>query len=296
MALKQSILLFITASIWGSGFIAQSIGMNYVEPFTFTFFRTMIGAIFLIPIILLFKKIFNKPSFANTNKSTLLKGSLFCGILLFAAESFQQYGLVDTEAGKTGFITSMYIIFVPIINRFLGKKLSKNIILAIILSIVGLYLLCIKQDLTIQSSDILILICAVIFSLHIIVISIYVDKVDGLLLSCGQFFIASFIAFFAMIIFDNLNFNNIILASKVMIYAGIMSNGVAYTLQIIGQRGINPTIATLILSLESVMAVILGYIFLNEQLSSKEIIGAILMFSAVIIAQINFKFRGKYVK
>lgn len=286
--LRQSLLLLITAIIWGSGFVAQSIGMNYVSPFTFTFFRTLVGAIFLLPIIYLFfyYKKSNRNKLARTNKKDLFIGSIACGSFLLLGESLQQFGLVSTDAGKAGFITSMYIIFVPIFSLFIGKKLNAFIIIGIVLSLIGLYLLCIKNDFTIEKGDIYIFACAIAFSLHILVIAVFVEKVDGLLLSCGQFFAASFFAFFFMIFFGDPNLASIKLAIPAILYVGIMSNGIAYTLQVIGQRGINPTIATLILSLESVMAVIFGMIFLHENLSNKELLGCILMFIAVVIAQL----------
>lgn len=285
---RQSLLLFITAVIWGSGFVAQSIGMDYVSPFTFTFFRTLVGAIFLLPIIYYFfyHKKNNTSKIKQTNKKDLIIGSISCGIFLLLGESLQQFGLVSTDAGKAGFITSMYIIFVPVFSLFIGKRLNAFIIIGIVLSLVGLYLLCIKNDLTIESGDIYIFLCAIAFSFHILVISVFVEKVDGLLLSCGQFFSASFFAFFFMWFFGNPSLETIKLAMPAILYVGIMSNGIAYTLQVIGQRGINPTIATLILSLESVMAVVFGMLFLNESLTNKELIGCILMFIAVIIAQL----------
>lgn len=290
--LRQSFLLFLTASIWGSAFIAQSLGMNHVSPFTFTFVRTFIGALFLLPLISILKTLYkNKVKEKTYTKKDLLLGSLCCGLCLITGESFQQFGLLTTDAGKAGFITSMYIIFVPIISIFLGKRVNRFIWIGVILSAVGLYLLCIKQDLSIEKGDFLIFICAIAFAIHILVIDHFVKKVDAVALSCGQFFMASIIGLILMLIFDRnqLTYDNFLAALPAMAYAGIMSNGIAYTLQIVGQRGLNPTIATLIMSLESVMAVIFGVIFLHESLMQKEIIGCVLMFSAVIIAQCPFK-------
>lgn len=290
--LRQSFLLFLTASIWGSAFIAQSLGMDHVSPFTFTFVRTLIGALFLLPLISILKALYkNKIKEKTYGKKDLLLGSLCCGSCLIAGESFQQFGLLTTDAGKAGFITSMYIIFVPIISIFLGKKINRFIWIGVILSAVGLYLLCIKQDLSIEKGDFLIFICAIAFAIHILVIDHFVKKVDAVALSCGQFFMASIMGLILMLIFDrqDLNYDDFLKALPAMAYAGIMSNGIAYTLQIVGQRGLNPTIATLIMSLESVMAVIFGVIFLHESLMQKEIIGCVLMFSAVIIAQCPFK-------
>ena len=290
--LRQSFLLFITASIWGSAFIAQSLGMDHVSPFTFTFVRTLIGALFLLPLIPILKALYkNKVKEKSYNKKDLLLGSLCCGLCLITGESFQQFGLLTTDAGKAGFITSMYIIFVPIVSIFLGKKINRFIWIGVILSAIGLYMLCIKQDLSIERGDFLIFLCAIAFAIHILVIDHYVKKVDAVALSCGQFFMASIMGLILLLIFDrqDLSYDDFIAALPAMAYAGIMSNGIAYTLQIVGQRGLNPTIATLIMSLESVMAVIFGVIFLQESLMQKEIIGCVLMFSAVIIAQCPFK-------
>lgn len=295
--LRQSFLLFLTATIWGSGFVAQSIGMDHVTPFTYTFFRTFIGAIVLLPVIYWLhqrkrsdQKQSERPA-PHYQRQDLIIGSICCGICLVGGESFQQFGLVTTDAGKAGFITSLYIVFVPIFGLFLGKKLNRFIILGVLLSLFGFYLLCIKQSFTIEQGDVLILICAVVFCFHILTIDHFVAKCDGVLLSCGQFFAASAIALVLMLIFDYDVFSwaDVRAAALALLWSGVMSNGVAYTLQVIGQRGMNPTIATLILSLESVMAVVFGTLLLHESLTLREGIGCILILTAVIIAQLNPK-------
>ena len=293
--LRQSLLLFLTATIWGSGFVAQSIGMDHVTPFTYTFFRTFIGALVLLPVIYFLKQRQAKKAKSDSSSSysrrDLIVGSLCCGLCLVGGESFQQFGLVTTDAGKAGFITSLYIVFVPIFGLFLGKKLNRFIVLGVLLSLFGFYLLCIKQSFTIERGDFLILICAVVFCFHILTIDHFVAKCDGVLLSCGQFFAASAIALVLMLVFDYDVFSwaNVWAASLALLWSGVMSNGVAYTLQVIGQRGMNPTIATLILSLESVMAVVFGTLLLHESLTLREGIGCILILIAVIIAQLNPK-------
>lgn len=312
--LRQSFLLFLTATIWGSGFVAQSVGMDHVTPFTFTFFRTLLGSIVLLPLVywihcrnraqcaaavaqapLTDSKVNVTPAHSlpvqRNDKRDLFWGSLFCGLFLVGGESFQQFGLVTTDASKAGFITSMYIIFVPLIGLFIGKKLNAQIVIGVVLSVVGLYLLCIKDSFTLEQGDILILICAVVFAFHILCIDYYVQKCDGVYLSCGQFFAASVTAFILMLIFDYdvFSWEHIYDASVAILWAGIMSNGIAYTLQVVGQRGMNPTIATLILSLESVMAVVFGTLLLDEKLSPREGIGCFLILSAVLIAQISPK-------
>lgn len=287
--LRQSLLLFITASIWGSGFIGQSIGMDHVDPFTFTFFRTLIGGLVLLPVIYLMGKRQKAVTGTapKTDRRALLMGSVCCGACLIAAESFQQFGLkFNTDAGKAGFITSMYIIFVPLISVMLGKKLRRAVIVALVLSVTGLYLLCIKDELKFELGDTMVLICALIFAVHILVIARFVDKVDGVQLSCGQFFVASAIGLVLMLLHDDLSLEGLKGAAPAILYVGIMSNGVAYTLQIVGQRGMNPTVATIILSLESVMAVIFGSLCLDEVMSLRELIGCAIMLCAVIIAQL----------
>ena len=314
--LRQSFLLFLTATIWGSGFVAQSIGMDHVTPFTYTFFRTLLGALFLVPIILFMRaraaknaayqdqaapqnQATSDPSEASAAPTALMQtpksrrdlfwGSCWCGLFLVGGESFQQFGLVSTDAGKAGFITSMYIIFVPLVGLILGKKINVNIVIGVFLSLVGLYLLCIKGSFTLEQGDLLIFICAIVFSFHILCIDHFVHKCDGVALSCGQFFAASILALVLMLIFDHDVFAwaDVYAALGALLWSGIMSNGIAYTLQVVGQRGMNPTIATLILSLESVMAVIFGVLLLNENLSFREGLGCFLILTAVIVAQVS---------
>lgn len=302
--LRQSFLLFLTATIWGSGFVAQSVGMDHVTPFTYTFFRTFLGAVVLLPIVFLVHRRLKKQAQQiaageiparregpfNTPKD-LFWGSICCGACLVAAESFQQFGLVTTDAGKAGFLTSMYIVIVPILGLFIGKKLNANIVVGVVLSLVGLYLLCIKAggSFSLERGDALILICAVVFSFHILTIDYFVRRCDGVYLSCGQFFAASLIAFILMVVVDGdvFSWDNVFAAGLAILWSGIMSNGVAYTLQVVGQRGMHPTIATLIMSLESVMAVVFGSLLLDESMTSREGIGCALLLAAVLIAQIS---------
>lgn len=307
--LRQSILLFLTATIWGSGFVAQSVGMDHVTPFTYTFFRTFLGALFLVPFVYLIHQRHKRRAakeagagsvsaptqlqraYTKDGRKDLLLGSFCCGLCLVGGESFQQFGLVSTDAGKAGFITSMYIIFVPILGLFFGKKLNARIVTGVVLSVVGLYLLCIKDGFTIERGDFLIFIGAIVFSFHIMTIDHFVQKCDGVYLSCGQFFAASLIALILMLIcdYDVFSWDDVMAAGVAILWSGIMSNGVAYTLQVVGQRGMHPTIATVILSLESVMAVIFGVLLLGETLTMREFLGCVLILAAVLIAQINLK-------
>ena len=295
--LRQYFLLFLTATIWGSGFIGQKLGMNYVSPYTFAFMRTFIGALFLVPFIyFIIRKAKRKNKPLRFTKGKFLIGSLACGFYLILSESLQQFGLVTTDVNKTSFLTSLYMIFTPIIGVFLGQKLEFKVIVAVILSTFGLYLFCMKGDFSLEQGDLLVLLCALGFSLHILVIAYFVKFIDGVILSCGQFFCASLLGLIMMLLDGVPDVSNLTLAIPAILYCGIMSNGIAYTLQIVGQRGINPSIASLIMSLESVMGAIFGVLLLNETMSSREILGASLMFIAIILTQISFssfkKLRG----
>lgn len=289
--LRQYFILLLTATIWGTGFIGQKLGMDHISPFAFTFLRTFIGGLFLIPVILVLKnmKYKNKPMLRPSKPRKFIVGSIACGICLITAESFQQFGLVYTDVNKASFVTALYIIFVPFIGLALGSKIQPKIIVALLVSVVGLYLLCMKGSFILQMGDFLVLIGAMCFAFHIMVISHYVNYVDGVLLSCGQFFVASFLGLIMMLITGVPSYEAFMLAAPAFIYTGIMSNGIAYTLQVIGQRGINSSIASLIMSLESVMGAIFAVLLLDESMSTKEVIGAILMFVAVIIAQLPSK-------
>lgn len=291
--LRQYCLLFLTAAIWGSGFIAQKLGVSHVSPFTFTFLRTFIGGLCLIPVIAALKLLNSKKIQTEKNKKAsgrdLFTGSLLCGFFLIVSESFQQFGLLYTDVNKASFITSLYMVFVPIIGIFAGHRLTVKLCISVILSSFGLYLFCMHGSLSLEYGDLLVLCCAIGFALHILVISYFINKVDGVMLSCGQFFVASFFGFI-MMLFEGLpNVHDLYLAAPAFIYAGVMSNGIAYTLQIVGQRGVNPTIASLILSLESVNGAIFGVLLLNENMSAREISGASLMFAAIILTQLKFR-------
>lgn len=292
--LKQSLFLLITASIWGSSFVAQSIGNQYVEPLTYVFFRTIIGAMVLTPIVLLLHKIKAHKSTEVREKialKPLIIGSWVCGLFLYLGECLQQYGLLTTDAGKAGFLTSMYIVFVPLLGLAFGKKLNVSIVIGVMLSLVGLYLLCIKESFTLQMGDLLVLSCAVVFAIHILFIDRYLKFCDGLMLACGQYITGAIMGFIVMMIVDGdvFSWSKVWDASLALLWSGVMGNGIAYTFQILGQRGLHPSIATLILSTESVLAVIFGMIILDETLTLKESIGCATILCAVIIAQLNFK-------
>ena len=289
--IKGNIILMLTAFIWGTAFVAQSVGMDYVGPFTFITSRYIIGGIFLIPCIFLLDKI-NKNSNKNKNninKKTLYIGGCLCGIVLFIASSFQQIGIQYTTVGKSGFITALYIIIVPVLGLLFKKKVQKRVWFSVVIALIGLYSLCIKENFEISRGDFLILMCAVCFSIHILVIDKFSPLVDGVRMSCIQFFVAGILGIITMFIFENPELANLIQAYSPILYAGVMSSGVAYTLQIIGQKYTSPVMATLIMSLESVFAALSGWLILGEILSVKELIGCVLVFAGIIIAQLPDK-------
>ena len=293
--LRQSLLLLLTATIWGLSFVAQSVGMDHVGPFTFTASRMALGTLVLLPWVFLARRRLsrNRPdTYAGRTspayRNRLLLGGFLCGLCLFAGESLQQFGLVhDTEVGKAGFITALYIVIVPILGFFLGKRVSKLVLVAVALSLVGLWYLCVPPEgFSIELGDFFIFLCAFVFSLHILVISHFVTRVDGVELAVTQFAFGSVIAGLMMFLFETPTVEGLRGALVPILWAGIMSNGLAYTLQIVGQRGMNDTVASLIMSLESVVSVLAGWAILGEVLSGRELLGCALMAGAVVLAQL----------
>ena len=290
--LKNSLLLLLTATIWGVAFVAQSVGMDYVGGFTFNMARSLIGSAVLLPVIWFMGRNSSKKAKeaqGSSSRKDLLWGGLACGILMCLASNFQQFGIKYTTVGKAGFITACYIVLVPILGLFLKKKCSPFIWLAVAMSVAGLYLLCITDGFSIGKGDILVLICAVLFSFHILVIDYYSPKVDGVKLSCIQFLVCGILSGIPALIFEKPEMSAVLTAWQPILYAGVMSCGVAYTLQIIGQKNMNPTVASLILSLESCISVLAGWVILGQQLSAREITGCVIMFAAIILAQLPQK-------
>ena len=290
--LKNSLLLLLTATIWGVAFVAQSVGMDYVGGFTFNMARSLIGSAVLLPVIWFMGRNSSKKAEeaqGSSSRKDLLWGGLACGILMCLASNFQQFGIKYTTVGKAGFITACYIVLVPILGLFLKKKCSPFIWLAVAMSVAGLYLLCITDGFSIGKGDILVLICAVLFSFPSLVIEYYSPKVDGVKLSCIQFLVCGILSGIPALIFEKPEMSAVLTAWQPILYAGVMSCGVAYTLQIIGQKNMNPTVASLILSLESCISVLAGWVILGQQLSAREIAGCVIMFAAIILAQLPQK-------
>lgn len=292
---RNSLLLLLTATIWGVAFVAQSVSMDYIGGFTFNAVRNLIGALTLLPVIWGLGKTKapgeKKRIQASSDRKTLITGGICCGILLCFASNFQQFGIKYTSVGKAGFITACYIVIVPIIGIFLKKKCSPFIWIAVILSLCGLYLLCLTpgEGFAIGKGELLVLICAFLFSLHILTIDHFSPLVDGVKMSCIQFLVCGILSGIPALIFESPDLAGIFAAKIPVLYAGVMSCGVAYTLQIVGQKNMNPSVASLILSLESCISVIAGWLILGQNLSSREIFGCVLMFGAIILAQLPQK-------
>lgn len=305
--LISSLLLILAALIWGVAFVAQSVGMKYIGPYTFSFIRCMIGAVVLLPVIYFMRD--KNSSTKNTgtkNNRTLIIGGILCGICLCVATNLQQFGLLYSSSGKAGFITTCYIVMVPIIGIFFKKKTHLNIWIGVLIALIGMYFLCILADdgsvntireiiylniagIRINIGELYLVLCAIAFSFHIITIDHFSPLTDGIKLSCIQFFVSGLLSGVAMLIYEKASMTAVIDALIPILYTGILSSGVAYTLQIIGQKNLNPTVASLLMSLESVISVLAGWIILGQSLSAYEIIGCILIFCAVVLAQLPVK-------
>lgn len=288
--LRTTLLLLLTALIWGFSFVAQSAGMSFVGPLTFNFVRFLIGGCVLLPVILFMdKKGLSKKSTDKEESKTLLMGAIACGIALGLSMGLQQSGIPLTTIGKAGFISALYIVIVPLLGLFVGKKLGLNVIASVVLSLIGLYVMCMTEGLSLTPGDTLITLSALGFSLHILIIDHFSPKVDGVRMACGQFFVASIVSSIGAFTMEVPELNAIISCAGPLLYAGVLSCGVAFTLQIIAQKDTDPTIASLILSLESVFALVGGWLLLGQVLSTRESLGCALVFLAIILAQLPSK-------
>lgn len=287
--MKNNILLVLTALIWGCAFVAQSVGMDYVGPFTFNMARFLIGAIVLLPVIWFMDRQRKTGAEKGAGQKTLIIGGICCGIALAVASTLQQWGILFTTVGKAGFITAMYIVIVPLLGIFIGKKVRPLIIGCVAIAVVGFYFLCMTESLRLGLGDFLVLLCAIAFSIHILVIDHFSPKVDGVKMSAIQFLTAAIISAVPTLLWEQPVLTEILQAWQPVLYAGVMSCGVAYTLQIIAQKNADPTVASLLLSLESVFSVLAGWVLLGQGLSLKEMFGCVLIFCAIILAQLPEK-------
>lgn len=296
---RQVVFPILAAFIWGTAFVAQDLCADSIGTFAFNATRYFIAVLALLVVIAISDKAKkNKPALTAEEKKAASKqlwlGGLCCGVALAIASNFQQAGLVaGTDAGKAGFITALYVVLVPVFGLFFKRKVSLPVWIAVVCSVVALYLLCIKGDFSLAAGDLLILVCAVCFAVHILVIDHFTAYCDGVKLSCLQFLFAGIISAVCMFLFEDVDFAAIWSCILPLLYVGIFSCGVGYTLQILAQKDSNPTVVTILLSLESVFAVIAGAIILHQQMTAREYIGCVVMFVAVILAQIQFPEKKK---
>lgn len=289
--LRGALLLTLTALIWGTAFVAQSLGMDHVGPFTFNAVRNFIAALALVPVILFLRRRQNPAkaaSAAGNYRKALWLGGILCGLALGVASSLQQIGIQYTTVGKAGFLTALYIVMVPILGLFFRKKVPIAVWISVVIAAIGTYLLSIQEDFTIGTGDLFVILCAVVFSVHILLVDHFSPLVSGVELSSIQFLVSGTLCTIAAFIAETPNLQDILLSMGPILYTGLMSSGVGYTLQIIGQKDTPPAIASLIMSLESVFAALSGWLILGQGMSSREALGCALVFAAVILAQIPF--------
>ncbi len=304
--LRNCLLLLLTAIIWGMAFVSQQAGMDFMGPLTFTGTRNIIGSAVLVPVIFIIRGRVPKAERRSLPVKTTIIGGICCGLALTAASLFQQYGLTMTTVGKGGFITTLYIIITPILGLLLHRKAPKAVWFCAVLAVAGMYLLCVgEESFSVSTGDLLVLASSAIFAVHILVIDHFSPLTDGVILSCIQFFVCGVISTAGAFIFEQPSWEQLVSGAVPVLYAGVLSCGVGYTLQIVGQKGVDPTAAALILSLESVVATISGYVayrvgFLktDQTMTARQIAGCAVVFTAVILVQlpwerISQKFREK---
>ena len=287
--IRQNVFPVLAALIWGAAFVAQSVGAGLVGPFTFNAVRNVLAFFFLLAICLGRNKWRVRQSPATPPvvlTRGLLVAGICCGIALSGIAYFQQKGLETTTAGKAGFITALYIVLVPIAGIFLKKKAPKTIVVSVTLAVVGLYLLCINEEFSITVGDIYVLVCAFCCTAHIMFIDYFSQKEDGVAMSCIQFLVVAVISFVGMALTEEPSLPAILSSAVPILYTGIFSSGIGFTLQILAQKGTDPTRVSLLMSLESVFAVVAGAIILGDQMSGREYFGCALMLVAVVLAQL----------
>lgn len=298
-SLKNSVLLLLTALIWGSAFVVQKDGMNYLEPFAYNTARNLVGGLFLLVLLPALDKMRSSGGdFQKGSRRNILLGGVLCGIVLFAASSFQQFGIAlqsaETNVGKAGFITACYCAFVPLIGLIFKRKSPFLVWVGVLVAVVGFFFLCLMdgivagQGVGLEKCDLLLLACSLCFAVHILVIDHFSPLADGVRLSCIQFFVCGIMCLVCMFIWETPRWEDFLAGAGHVLYAGIMSSGVAYTLQIVAQKGVHPAVASLLLSLESVFSVLAGYVFMPEAgLSGWELLGCLLVFGAVLLVELT---------
>lgn len=286
--IRQNVLPLLAAFIWGTAFVAQSVSSDYIQPFTFNAIRSSIAFAVLLVVAFIFRQMERRQGgeVKPIAWKALVLGGLCCGFFLAVASNLQQLGLGETSPGKAGFITALYVVLVPVFGIFLKKKAPAQVWIGAVLAVAGLYLLCIKDGFSIQPSDFYVFLCAIVFAFHILCVDHFAQRVDGILLSCAQFLVMAILSGLGMSICEQPVWENVVLCLPELLYVGVFSSGVAYTLQILAQKDSDPTVVTILLSLESVFSVLAGAMLLGDRLSGREYAGCVLMFTAVLLAQV----------
>ena len=292
--------LFLTALIWGTAFVAQRMGSEYVEPFTYLAWRSWAAVLFLAPLVRVMDHFSDRRGIDNRRPKTvsdrrlLIVGGCLSGFMLWAACAAQQIGIAHTTASKAGFITALYVVIVPLLSIFIRKRPSVQIWACVALALIGLYLLCMKTaSFRLEYGDAWELACAFFFAVEILLVSYYCSRVDPVRLSFVQFFVVAILSTIFMLLIEHPTVDGLRLALPSILYAGIFSSGIAFTLQIIGQVGVNATVASLVMSLESVFSALSGWLILHERMSPRELSGAALMFLAIALSQIELPSRRR---
>jgi len=280
--LKYELLLLLAAAIWGFAFVAQVMGMEFIGPYLFNGIRFCIGILVLLPLLY-----YHRKEIAAIPKKYQILPGLILGVILFTAATLQQVGIVYTTAGNAGFITTLYVVMVPVLGLLIGKKVNRNISIGIILAVVGFYFLCIKADASVNKGDLMVLAGAVLWAVHVLVVDYYSNKSSAILLAVEQFAVCSIISLAVSFFTESWDLQAVKSAALPIAYGGILSVGVAYTLQVVSQKFVHPAPAAVILSLESVFAVIGGLLILSEELSMRALGGCILIFAGVIVCQLG---------
>ena len=284
-AIRGNLLLLLTALIWGVAFVAQRVGLDHLGSFSFNGLRTLVGAFAVMPVALMTRRrdAGQKPG----DRRTLIVGGIVCGLVLCIASNLQQAGLIYTSVGKAGFITALYILFVPLIGLVFGRKVTRLFVLAVLVAIGGMFLLTMKGAEPVSRGDLLVLASAAMFAVHIMVIDYYSPRVDGAMIAMIQFFVAGGLSVVIAVLSGELITVQAVRGAMVpMLYSGILSCGVGYTLQIVAQKDVNPVVASLVMSLESVFAALAGWALLHQSLTARELLGCVLVFVAIILAQL----------
>ena len=283
---KASILLFITSIIWGLALVAQTKGMEYIGPFTFTAARSVIAIIFLYLTYIFFNKTSKTYREQKFDMNKTLRGGVLCGLVFTVAMNLQQYGLVYTTAGKASFLTALYIVFIPIIGIFLGKRINRKLFICIVLAMAGTYLMSVKGSLNMNIGDIITILSAIVFAVHILMLSEFSKETNAVLVSMLQFIVCGIISLIMALLFEDISMDTILKSYVPILYVGILSSGVGFTIQLMALKDLDPVIASMISSLESVFGAIFGWIILSQKMSEKEIFGAIIIFVATLVAQL----------